>query len=40
MTERVPASLLTARQWVKEFATAMSMPDLLDDFEKIVARRK
>jgi hypothetical protein len=28
------------RQWVKEFATAMTMPDLLEDFEKIVARRK
>jgi hypothetical protein len=34
------ADLKVVRQWVKEFATAMSMPDLLDDFEKIVARRK
>jgi Nucleotidyl transferase of unknown function (DUF2204) len=34
------ADLKIVRQWVKEFATAMSMPDLLDDFEKLVARRK
>ena len=34
------ADLAIVRQWLKEFATAMSMPDLVDDFEKIVARRK
>jgi hypothetical protein len=34
------ADLSRVRQWVKEFATAMTMPDLLEDFEKIVARRK
>jgi Nucleotidyl transferase of unknown function (DUF2204) len=34
------ADLNTVRQWVREFATAMTMPDLLEDFEKIVARRK
>ncbi len=33
------ADLTIVRQWVKEFAAAMSMPDLLDDFEKVVARR-
>jgi hypothetical protein len=32
--------LTIVRQWVKEFGAAMSMPDLADDFEKIVARRK
>jgi hypothetical protein len=34
------ADLDIVRQWVREFATAMAMPDLLEDFEKIVARRK
>jgi len=34
------ADLTIVRQWVQEFAAAMSMPDLRDDFEKIVARRK
>jgi len=34
------ADLGIVRQWVREFATAMAMPDLLEDFEKIVARRK
>ena len=34
------ADLGIVRQWVREFATAMAMPDLLEDFEKIVARGK
>ena len=28
------------RQWVREFATAMTMSDMLDDFDKVVARNK
>jgi hypothetical protein len=34
------ADLDIVRQWVREFSIAMTMPDLLEDFEKIVARRK
>ena len=34
------ADLKVVRQRVKEFATGMTMPDLLDDFEKVVARRR
>jgi predicted nucleotidyltransferase len=34
------ADLNVVRQWVREFANAMTMPDLLEDFEKIAARRK
>lgn len=26
------------RRWVREFATAMTMPDLLEDFERTIAR--
>jgi hypothetical protein len=33
------ADVATVRQWVSEFATAMSMSDMLDDFDKLVARR-
>lgn len=28
------------RQWLREFATATTRPDLLEDFEKVVARGK
>jgi hypothetical protein len=28
------------RRWLHEFATATTRPDLLEDFEKVVARRK
>jgi hypothetical protein len=28
------------RQWVREFATAMSMSDILEDFEKLLARHR
>ena len=31
--------LNVVRRWVREFANAMTMPDLLEDFEKIVARQ-
>jgi hypothetical protein len=34
------ADVAIVRQWVSEFATAMSTPDMLDDFEKLVARSK
>ena len=27
------------RQWIREFANASTMPDLLDDFDKLVERR-
>jgi predicted nucleotidyltransferase len=33
------ADLSMVRQWLQEFATATSRPDLLEDFEKAVARR-
>ena len=32
--------LVAVRRWVREFATAMSMSDMLDDFDKVVARSK
>ena len=31
---------VAVRQWVREFATAVSMSDMLDDFDKVVARSK
>jgi hypothetical protein len=34
------ADVAAVRQWVSEFATAMSMVDMLDDFDKLVARSK
>ena len=34
------ADIAAVRQWVREFATAMSMSDMLDDFDKVVARSK
>ena len=34
------ADVSAVRQWVREFATAMSMSDMLDDFDKVVARSK
>jgi hypothetical protein len=33
-------NLTLVRQWVREFSTAMTMPDLLEDFEKLVAKRR
>jgi predicted nucleotidyltransferase len=34
------ADIVAVRQWVREFATAMTMSDMLDDFDKVVARSK
>jgi len=34
------ADIELVRQWVREFVTAMSMSDIVDDFEKVLARRK
>lgn len=34
------ADLLSVRQWVSEFATATSMSDLIEDFDKLLAHRK
>lgn len=31
------ADVALARRWVREFATAMSMPDMLEDFDTLVA---
>jgi hypothetical protein len=36
----VAADVASARQWVREFATAMSMSDMLVDFDTVVARSK
>lgn len=33
------ADVAAARRWVREFATAMSMPDLLDDFDRLIVQR-
>lgn len=34
------ADIGTVRQWVREFSTAMTMPDLLEGFEKLLEQRK
>jgi hypothetical protein len=34
------ADFAAARRWVREFATAMSMSDILEDFDKLLAQRK
>jgi hypothetical protein len=34
------ADVAAVRKWVGEFAAAMSMPDMLEDFDKLVARSK
>lgn len=34
------ANLERVREWVREFATAMTMPDLLEGLEKLFAQRK
>ncbi len=34
------ADIAVARQWIQEFATAMTMPGMLEEFNKLVARRK
>ncbi len=33
------ADISEARRWVKEFATAMSMPDILEEFDELLAQR-
>jgi len=33
------ADISEARRWVKEFATAMSMSDILEEFDKLLAQR-
>lgn len=34
------ANVEHVRQWLREFATAMTMPDLLEGFENLLAQRK
>lgn len=34
------ADVAEVRRWIGEFATAMSMSDMLDDFDNLLARRK
>jgi hypothetical protein len=34
------ADITTVRRWVSEFATAMSTPDMLDEFDKLAAGSK
>jgi hypothetical protein len=34
------ANVDTVRQWVREFSNAMTMPDLLEGFEKLMAARR
>ena len=34
------ADIAVARQWIREFATAMTMPGMLEEFDKLVAQRK
>jgi hypothetical protein len=39
LTANPQADIDAARRWVREFATAMSMSDMLDEFDKLVAQR-
>lgn len=34
------ADCAEARRWIREFATAASMPDLLDEFDQLLAERR
>jgi hypothetical protein len=34
------ADLSSTLRWVREFAAATAMPDLINDFERILERRK
>jgi hypothetical protein len=34
------ADVAAVRKWVREFATAASMPDLLSEFDALVAQRR
>jgi hypothetical protein len=38
LTAHPDANVAAARQWIREFAVATAMSDLLDDFDKAVAR--
>ena len=31
------ANIAEARRWIREFATATGMPDMLEEFEKVLA---
>jgi hypothetical protein len=39
LTAHPNVDLNLVRKWVREFANAMTMPDLLEDFEKVVTRQ-
>ena len=34
------ADVAAARRWVREFAAAMSMSDILEEFDELLAQRK
>jgi len=34
------ANVERVRQWVREFAVAMTMPDVLESFEQLLAQRE
>ena len=34
------ADIAESRRWIREFAAAMSMPDILEEFDRLLARRK
>jgi len=34
------ANVAAARKWIREFSTVTTMPDILEEFDRIVARRK
>lgn len=40
LAEHPEADLASARRWVREFASATAMSDLINDFERILERRK
>jgi len=39
LTANPKADIAAARRWVSEFATAMSMSNMLEEFDKLVAER-
>ena len=40
LAARPEANITIVRQWLVEFSNAMSMPDILQEFDRLVARRK
>jgi hypothetical protein len=40
LTAHPEADIESVRRWVREFAAATSMSDLIDDFEQALARRR